>query len=60
VTLKTPPICRFPAPKPADLPQDIRERIEAVKEKSGSFPMSFLRSPDARTSFAPSSPIMTL
>ena len=30
-----PPISRFPTPELADLPQDIRERIEAVQEKSG-------------------------
>jgi 4-carboxymuconolactone decarboxylase len=36
------PIGRFPVPKIADLPQDIRERILAVQEKSGFVPNVFL------------------
>ena len=36
------PISRFPTPELADLPQDIRERIEAVQEKSGFVPNVFL------------------
>ena len=49
-----PPISRFPAPKLADLPQDIRERIEAVQEKSGFVPNVFLalaRRPDEFRAF---------
>ena len=37
-----PPISRYPTPKLADLPQDIRERIAAVQEKSGFVPNVFL------------------
>src|SRR6202522_4899724 len=37
-----PPISRFPTPTRADLPRDIRERIEAVQEKSGFVPNVFL------------------
>jgi uncharacterized peroxidase-related enzyme len=37
-----PPISRFPPPELADLPQDIRERIAAVEEKSGFVPNVFL------------------
>lgn len=36
------PISRFPVPKLADLPEDIRARIEAVQEKSGFVPNVFL------------------
>lgn len=36
------PISRFPVPKLADLPGDIRERIEAVQAKSGFIPNVFL------------------
>jgi 4-carboxymuconolactone decarboxylase len=36
------PISRFPVPPLADLPADIRERIEAVQEKSGFIPNVFL------------------
>ena len=49
-----PPISRFPPPKLADLPQDIRERIEAVQEKSGFVPNVFLalaRRPDEFRAF---------
>ncbi|HEY3623589.1 MAG TPA: peroxidase-related enzyme [Roseiarcus sp.] len=54
--MSKPPISRFPAPELADLPQDIRERIAAVQEKSGFVPNVFLalaRRPDEfRASFA--------
>jgi uncharacterized peroxidase-related enzyme len=40
--LTDPPISRFPPPELADLPQDIRERIAAVQEKSGFVPNVFL------------------
>jgi uncharacterized peroxidase-related enzyme len=40
--LNDPPISRFPPPELADLPQDIRERIAAVEEKSGFVPNVFL------------------
>ena len=49
-----PPISRFPTPKLADLPDDIRERIEAVQEKSGFVPNVFLalaRRPDEFRAF---------
>ena len=35
-------ISRFPVPRLADLPEDIRSRIEAVQEKSGFVPNVFL------------------
>ncbi|NNF54650.1 MAG: peroxidase-related enzyme [Acidimicrobiales bacterium] len=35
-------ISRFPVPELADLPDDIRERIEAVQEKSGFIPNVFV------------------
>jgi uncharacterized peroxidase-related enzyme len=38
----TKPISRYPVPQLADLPQDIRERILAVQEKSGFIPNVFL------------------
>ena len=38
----TPPISRFPVPKLADLPDDVRKRIETVQEKSGFIPNVFL------------------
>lgn len=37
-----PKISRFPVPALADLPDDIRQRIEAVQEKSGFVPNVFL------------------
>ena len=40
--MNEPPISRFPPPELADLPQDIRERIAAVQEKSGFVPNVFL------------------
>lgn len=40
--METPPISRYPVPKLEDLPRDIRERIEAVQEKSGFVPNVFL------------------
>ncbi len=36
------PISRFPVPDLADLPDDIRERIETVQEKSGFIPNVFV------------------
>ena len=36
------PISRFPVPKLADLPEDIRLRIEGVQEKAGFVPNVFL------------------
>jgi 4-carboxymuconolactone decarboxylase len=36
------PISRFPVPDLADMPEDIRTRIEAVQEKSGFIPNVFL------------------
>ncbi|MCA8097820.1 peroxidase-related enzyme [Burkholderia contaminans] len=38
----TAPISRFPVPALEDLPDDIRERITAVQEKSGFIPNVFL------------------
>jgi uncharacterized peroxidase-related enzyme len=49
-----PPISRFSPPDLADLPQDIRERISAVQEKSGFVPNVFLalaRRPDEFRAF---------
>src|SRR6202161_4959925 len=49
-----PPISRFPPPELRDLPDDIRERIEAVREKSGFVPNVFLtlaRRPDEFRAF---------
>lgn len=37
-----PPVSRFPVPALADMPDDIRTRIEAVQEKSGFVPNVFL------------------
>jgi uncharacterized peroxidase-related enzyme len=48
------PISRFPPPELPDLPQDIRERIAAVQEKSGFVPNVFLalaRRPDEFRAF---------
>jgi uncharacterized peroxidase-related enzyme len=36
------PISRYPVPKLADLPPDMRERIEKVQEKAGFIPNVFL------------------
>ena len=47
-------ICRFPVPALAELPDDIRRRIEAVQEKSGFVPNVFLalaRRPDEFRAF---------
>ena len=52
--MSQPPISRYPTPELADLPQDIRERIEAVQEKSGFVPNVFLalaRRPDEFRAF---------
>ncbi len=49
-----PPISRFSAPDLADVPKDVRERIEAVQEKSGFVPNVFLalaRRPDEFRAF---------
>jgi uncharacterized peroxidase-related enzyme len=40
--MSKPPISRFPVPALADLPKDIRARIEVVQEKSGFVPNVFL------------------
>ncbi|MEC9369509.1 MAG: peroxidase-related enzyme [Pseudomonadota bacterium] len=40
--MSKPPISRYPVPKLSDLPDDIRERIEAVQEKAGFVPNVFL------------------
>ena len=37
-----PPISRYPVPELKDLPDDLRERIEQVQEKSGFVPNVFL------------------
>ena len=36
------PISRFPVPELSELPDDIRELIESVQEKSGFIPNVFL------------------
>ena len=41
-TLPSPPISRFPVPRLEDMPADIRERLNAVQEKSGFIPNVFL------------------
>ncbi len=49
-----PPISRFAAPDLADVPKDVRDRIEAVQEKSGFVPNVFLalaRRPDQFRAF---------
>ncbi|HTR14773.1 MAG TPA: peroxidase-related enzyme [Roseiarcus sp.] len=49
-----PPISRFAPPELTDLPKDIRERIQAVHEKSGFVPNVFLalaRRPDEFRAF---------
>ena len=49
-----PPISRYPAPELRHLPDDIRERIAAVQEKSGFVPNVFLalaRRPDEFRAF---------
>src|SRR5215212_2494976 len=40
--MSTSPISRYPVPKLADLPADMRERIEKVQEKAGFVPNVFL------------------
>ena len=40
--MTAPAISRFPVPALADLPDDIRQRIESVQEKSGFVPNVFL------------------
>ncbi|MEE8600892.1 peroxidase-related enzyme [Euzebya tangerina] len=40
--VEPPAVSRFPVPKLEDLPEDIREMIEAVQEKSGFIPNVFL------------------
>ena len=39
---QTPPISRYPVPRLEEMPQDIRERILTVQEKSGFIPNVFL------------------
>ena len=49
-----PPISRYSPPELADVPEDVRERIEAVQEKSGFVPNIFLalaRRPDEFRAF---------
>lgn len=38
----TPPICRYPVPELADLPEDVRQRMLEVQEKAGFVPNVFL------------------
>lgn len=42
MTTSDPKVSRFPVPDLADMPEDIRERILAVQEKSGFIPNVFL------------------
>ena len=52
--MKKPSISRYPTPDLKDAPQDVRERIEAVREKSGFIPNVFLalaRRPDEFRAF---------
>ena len=49
-----PAVSRFAPPEIADLPEDLRERIAAVQEKSGFVPNVFLalaRRPDEFRAF---------
>ena len=39
---QTPPVGRFPVPELSELPDDVRQRILAVQEKSGFIPNVFL------------------
>ena len=48
------PVCRYPVPDPASLPDDIRQRFEAVEAKAGFIPNVFLamaRRPDEFRAF---------
>ncbi len=52
--MSKPPISRYSPPDLADVPEDVRERIEAVQEKSGFVPNVFLalaRRPDEFRAF---------
>ncbi len=40
--MTAPPISRYPVPKLADLPEDIRMRMLEVQEKAGFIPNVFL------------------
>jgi uncharacterized peroxidase-related enzyme len=40
--MPTPPISRYPVPRPEDLPEDIRARMLEVQEKAGFIPNVFL------------------
>ena len=40
--MSAPPISRFDVPELAELPDDVRERIETIQEKSGFIPNVFL------------------
>ena len=40
--MNKPPVSRYPIPGLEDAPQDVRERIEAVREKTGFIPNVFL------------------
>ncbi|MDI9850004.1 peroxidase-related enzyme [Rhodoblastus sp. 17X3] len=42
MSIATPALSRFPVPSLSDMPDDIRERILAVQEKSGFIPNVFL------------------
>ena len=40
--MSTPAVSRFPVPKLAELPEDIRSRIDTVQEKAGFVPNVFI------------------
>jgi uncharacterized peroxidase-related enzyme len=40
--MSAPPISRYPVPRLADLPPDMRERIESVQQKAGFIPNVFI------------------
>src|SRR5579859_755509 len=42
IVTDAPPISRFPVPDLADMPEDIRDRILAVQEKTGFIPNVFI------------------
>ena len=52
--MSKPPISRYSLPDLADVPEDVRERIEAVQEKSGFVPnvvLALARRPDEFRAF---------
>ncbi|MBN8505230.1 MAG: peroxidase-related enzyme [Burkholderiales bacterium] len=42
MSTESPPVCRYPVPTVAELPEDLRQRILEVQEKAGFVPNVFL------------------